>query len=55
MDQGIDDDQKDDEEGGEAVEEDEKDRKATKPKDAGKASKAIAPKNSASRKSGRRR
>ena len=55
MDQGNVDDQKDDEEGGEAMGEDEKDRKAAKPKDASKSSKAIAAKNSASRKSGRRR
>lgn len=55
MDQGTDDGQKDDEEGGEAMEEDEKDIKAATPKDISKASKGTASKNTGSRRSGRKK
>lgn len=55
MDQGTDDGQRDDEEGGEAMEEDEKDVKAATPKDISKASKGAASKNTASRRSGRKK
>ena len=55
VDQGIDDSQKDEEEGGEAMEEDENDDKAAMLKDSSKASKGIASKNTASRRSGRKR
>lgn len=55
VDQGTDNGQKDDEEDGEAMEEDENDSKSATQKDTGKASKGAASKNNASRRSGRKR
>lgn len=55
VDQGTDDGQKDNEEEGEAMEEDENDSKVTTLKDDSKASKGAASKNNGSRRSGRKR
>ena len=55
MDQGTDDGQKDEQEGGEAMAEDEHDSKAAMLKDTSKASKGTVSKNSATRRSGRKR
>ena len=55
MDQGTDDGQKEDEEGGEAMDEYEDDSKAATPKDTSKPPKGIMAKTNASRRSGRKR
>ena len=55
MDQGTDNGQKDEEEVGEAMAEDEDDSKAAMLKDTSKASKGTASKNSVTRRSGRKR
>lgn len=55
VDQGTDDGQKEDEEGGEAMDEYEDDSKAATPKDTSKPPKGVMSKTNASRRSGRKR
>lgn len=55
VDQGTDNGQKDNEEAGEAIEEDENDNKAAMLKDSGRTSKGATSKNNVSRRSGRKR